>query len=161
MGPHGLPQVCHKCRKLKVPQNGFFVKVPGRCHDQRFICFNCHTRINKPEARGRSGRSSPIEKEVRTALITTGYRFESEYKVGPFWVDFVIPALRLAIEAQGLTFHRGRQRKARDKAKKAALEKLGWAVTYVHFPDAEGQTRAAVSRREGMLTDRAPDIGCP
>lgn len=152
MGPRDLPQVCYRCRKLKMPILGKFVRIPGRYHDYRFICNNCAEPLNhRPATRGRSRAPSPLEKAVFRQLAESGCKFEQERSVGPFWVDFAIPSLRLAIEAQGRTYHRHPSRQARDRAKRAALEKIGWKVVNVYFPDPEGQVQVALERRAHEL----------
>jgi very-short-patch-repair endonuclease len=126
--------------------------VPGRCHDRRFVCENCVAGVNgRPLTRGRARELSPLELRVLRTLLGTGYRVEQERRVGKFWLDFVVPALRLAVEAQSLTYHRHPSRRARDRRKRVVLEKAGWYVAYVSFPDPEGQTQAVVTRREAEL----------
>ena len=77
------------------------------------------------------GKESPIERIVRSELLSKGYWVAQEYPLGPFRYDFAIPALRAIVEVDSHTYHDHPSRKARDRAKSALAESGGWTVCRV------------------------------
>lgn len=147
-----LPQVCNRCRRLKGGHLGRFIKIPGRCHDRRWICNNC---LEKPVA-VRCGRSrpSPLELEARRSILETGYKFVEEYELGKFRFDFAVSPLRLLIEIDSKKWHDHPSRKARDRRKTEAAKQDGWDLVRVSSKRAESVSflvKQAISRREEEL----------
>lgn len=137
-----LPQICFRCRKLKMPQLGRFVWVKYR-QNPLFLCANCDT---KPIIQRHSSvyKSSPLESRARRTLIDYGLPFEEQKPLERWIFDFAVPVLALLIETDG-RYHRFRKKK--DRAKKKAGEKLGWMVTHLTSEDLEGKLVAALDRR--------------
>lgn len=70
-----------------------------------------------------------LEEKVRSALETLGVAYYPQVPVGSYWVDFLIPDRRIALEADGVYWHdRTRERDAR---KTAFLESCGWCVVRI------------------------------
>jgi very-short-patch-repair endonuclease len=137
-----LPQICHRCRKLKVPELGRFIWVKGR-NTPLFVCANCDSRRFK---RHRAVKPSPLELRARRALMAQTLPFEEQKRFGPWFFDFAVPALGLMIEVDGRTYHR-HQRRARDWAKAREARKAGWEVRHLGPDDLEGELDAALEQR--------------
>ncbi len=139
-----LPAVCCRCRKLKMPDLGDFRRVPGRCHDFKFVCHACSSN-EKP----RTGiQLSWLERRVVSVLVETDYRFVREHGIGHYRYDFFIPALGLLIEADSCKWHGRHRQQTRDKAKDRAAENSGYKLVRVQDPDLEGKVRHALDARE-------------
>lgn len=145
-----LPQVCRKCRMLKMPSLGEFKKVPSRCHDWYWICHACQPP-HAPTVQSPS-KASWLERKVIPVLAASGYRWVREFELGPFRFDFALPKLWLLIEADS-SWHRHASRQHRDRAKDALAEGKGWLVARVRDPDIEGWTRRAIDRRAEDLLE--------
>ena len=152
-----LSELCYLCRHLKDPSLGQFEKVPGRCHDRRFVCAACREkRAARPWRRGRDREPSPLERQAKSALLESDYLFEQEYQLGKLWFDFAIPTLRLLVEVDGKHWHAHPSRRKRDRMKSAIAAKAGWAVARVQLPDLEGKVAAALHRRSAELGEICP-----
>lgn len=57
----------------------------------------------------RGAGPSCLEKSIAKTLDSLHVPYESEYRIGRFLVDFAIPSLNLAIEADGEYWHKNRQ----------------------------------------------------
>ena len=62
-------------------------------------------------------------------------QYPIQYASQEFPVDFGIPALKIAIEADGETFHSSEKQVTKDKERDAKLNQLGWTV--LRFTDEE------------------------
>lgn len=123
------PQICRHCQKIKKPELGKFLKRRDRYNSWYWVCLHC---LDKPKAwRMRRTNESPVERVVRSELISRGYWVAQEYPLGPFRYDFAIPALRAIVEVDSRTYHSHPSRKARDRVKTAQAESAGWTVCRV------------------------------
>ncbi len=73
-----------------------------------------------------------LEKTVRGALEGLDISYIREARMGSYWVDFILPDLRVALEADGDYWHNNR---ARDKRKDQYLHSQGWAVCRIPESD--------------------------
>lgn len=71
---------------------------------------------------------SPIEKRLFRSLWLKGHRPISQYPVKPYRLDMALPALKIAIEADGKAFHSSSEQKAHDRKRDAYLRSKGWIV---------------------------------
>lgn len=60
--------------------------------------------------RAATGSDSPAEQDVVRALRKAGFHVESNYKIGHYWWDIVLPRYKVAIEIDGYDFHNGENR---------------------------------------------------
>lgn len=152
-----LPQVCVKCRQLKMPNLGEFKKKSGRTHDFYFTCYSCQPSAEQvsPEKH----RASWLERKVIPVFTASGQRFIREFELEKFRFDFCIPKLWLLIEVDGRTYHLRPWRQARDAAKDALAESKGYAVVRVREPDIIGKVQAAIDLRVEELIDWVPQTG--
>lgn len=67
---------------------------------------------------------TPIEAAAWQTIRCLGLPFYPQYPVGPFFVDFADPVMRMAIECDGKQWHDARKDAARD----AEIKSLGWSV---------------------------------
>ena len=67
------------------------------------------------------------EQVVAQVISDLGLRYEQQYTVGPYTVDFYLPELQIVIEADGVYGHFRRSDAKRD----AALNKYGFAVIHI------------------------------
>jgi very-short-patch-repair endonuclease len=146
-----LPQLCHRCRKLKSGDLGRFTKVPGRCHERRWICQHCESKTKTTFSQCTQHRLSPIERQAAAAIAKTGFSFKSEYPLGKFRLDFVIPALGLAIEVDSRTWHSHASRLRRDAVKTKLAVDSGLKLVRVRAPDIGAKIDAAVQSRLAEL----------
>jgi len=63
-----------------------------------------------------------------------GHRFRRQYSVGPYVIDFYCPALKLAVEIDGLS-HLGPAAEAADRERQVFIESFG--IRFVRFTNEE------------------------
>lgn len=119
---------------------GRFVPVTGRTLKERFSAIKANYR--RHQAMVDAGISSwfgddpyevgewpsiftPIESSLWTDIRCYGLDLWPQLPVGRFFVDFGNPVAKVAIECDGKEFH---QDKAKDDARDAELEAMGWEV---------------------------------
>lgn len=68
---------------------------------------------------------TPIEAWLWSDIREASAIFYPQYPVGRVFVDFANPKAKVAIECDGAAFHKD---KAKDAARDARLEELGWTV---------------------------------
>ena len=102
------PPIYINCKNCGIE----FRKIPAD-KDRQFCSFACYRRYQ-----GETG----IEKIVRRSLdlLDLGHEYIQEAKIGRYAIDFYIPDLRIAIEADGSYWHRDPER---DKCKDNYLAK--------------------------------------
>lgn len=75
----------------------------------------------------RQNNASPLEVWVRQFLIQYNLgHYETEYPVGKYWIDIAFPEKGIAVELDGVTFHKDRKQK--DDEKDKFLIEIGWRV---------------------------------
>lgn len=149
-----LPEVCSRCKKLKMSDLGRFVHARESYRRRYWVCFDCLEEKKIPRL-ARKCNESPPERILRQALH--GYRFRafSEYKLGQYWYDFAVPKLRTVIELDSYTYHRG-QRRAKDAKKTENAEKRLWKLYRTRVEDGDS---SFVNKIIIMLDKRAASIG--
>lgn len=70
-------------------------------------------------------RMTPIEENFWTHLREAGGVMYPQYPVAGFFLDFANPKAMVAVECDGAAFHKD---KAKDAARDAKLQALGWTV---------------------------------
>ncbi len=83
-----------------------------------------------------------IEKAVRAALADLKIRYEFQYQVSRYAIDFYLPDRAIAIEADGEYWHTGRE--ARDARKDAFLASKG--ITTIRIAEREIKATADISK---------------
>lgn len=72
---------------------------------------------------------------VADLLQRIGATYIEQVKIATYWVDFLLPDQRIALEADGTYWHNRPERQESDARKTALLEQRGWCV--VHITDLE------------------------
>jgi very-short-patch-repair endonuclease len=70
---------------------------------------------------------SAIEHELYEAMREQGLSPEPQLCIGGYFVDFAFEDVKVAVEADGATYHSG-ERHERDAARDAVLGRAGWKV---------------------------------
>lgn len=73
-------------------------------------------------------KPSSIEIVVAEALDKLQLNYQSEFRIGKYSCDFVLPDFRIAIECDGTYWHSLNKRKKLDKVKDNYLRTCGWQV---------------------------------
>lgn len=73
----------------------------------------------------KKGHETGIEKKFRKALESRNVKFEKQYPILSYFVDFALPELKIAIEVDGEYWH---QDKGRDRKRQDEIEAEGWLV---------------------------------
>ena len=84
-----------------------------------------------------------------------GVRVRRQQPIGPFIVDFFVPAAKLVIEIDGAV-HEGDDEAARDRERERQLEATGLRVLRVRNADVRADLEAVVARVRAALTPRPP-----
>jgi very-short-patch-repair endonuclease len=69
---------------------------------------------------------SPIERRLFKALWSLNYPVVCQYPFYRYRLDLAIPALKIAIEADGKAYHSSPKQKAHDRKRDAYLKLHGW-----------------------------------
>jgi len=98
-------------------------------------------------------RETGIEREVREELVKRGIEFIQEYPVRPYrgsewlyFLDFFLPLLNVALEADGLYWHSSSLQVSRDLAKDKRLKRKGILVVRLTEEEINRDVALAVSR---------------
>lgn len=98
---------------------------------------------------------SPIEAQFLDAIARTGETLladiKTQHQIGPFRVDFALPALRVVIEVDGHAWHASREQRTRDARRDRYLTREGWTV--LRYTGSEVFNSARVCARD--LVDHA------
>jgi very-short-patch-repair endonuclease len=86
---------------------------------------------------------TPIEKWLWADIRQLDAVLYPQFPVGRFFVDFASPVARVAIECDGAAFH---QDKAKDAARDAELERMGWTVYRITGTDCRTEQDADTGR---------------
>ena len=73
----------------------------------------------------KKGFISSIEKKVKEILDILEIKYTQQHPVGKFFVDFAVPSLMIAIEADGHHWHKDLKK---DAVRQQIIEKKGWHV---------------------------------
>jgi len=111
------PRNCEWCGKE------VWVK-PAKLQEFRFCSRQC---LGSWVSRHQHHPSAP-EIIVSDALRELSFQFVSEYRIGRYSCDFVIPSHKIVIEVDGTYWHSKPKRKQLDKIKDDFLSKQGWVV---------------------------------
>lgn len=65
-------------------------------------------------------------------------RYFREHGIGPYFVDFAWPEVKLAVEVHGAKWHRNRKRWTKDLTRHNVLTPLGWTVLHLTWDDIAG-----------------------
>ena len=101
---------------------------------------------------------NPGEAEVARQLGLLGYTprdVETQFRLGPYRLDFAIPAERIDIEADGWV-HGTRQVRRRDSLRDQKVKEWGWVVIRI---DTERDDIAGQLRRRVPSRSRIKDYG--
>jgi very-short-patch-repair endonuclease len=146
-----LPQVCCRCRLLKVAELGRFFVSRHRHGVRRWICAACDAPEAVPRLR-RHGHESHAEARVRRTLALLQCRALAEYPLGPYIYDFAIPRLRLLIEVDSKQWHRAYDRRRRDRQKDSHASSEQWTLVRITVgPDLERNVAQVVARQRSAL----------
>ena len=110
----------------------------GRTQTNRRFCSNECYKAHDPE--------TTIETTVRKFLEDLGIEFECQKGFGRFVVDFVLPDLRIIIEADGSYWHSKKVSTDRDERRDSYLKSKGYEV--IHLPETEIKSGAFRERLE-------------
>ncbi|MBM3120487.1 MAG: DUF559 domain-containing protein [Chloroflexi bacterium] len=100
---------CRKCGKV-------FREVPSMAQTRQFCSFSCY--------RSFYGETVP-EKRVRESLISLDIHFIPEAPVSRYSIDFLLPDLNVALEVDGIYWHRDPRK---DERKAIFLQGFGLSV---------------------------------
>lgn len=121
-----IPSIGRRVDAIAAQRRG----KPNPAHAERMRRYYADHPEKHPNAVvGRKGRETGIERAMRLALIDAGVSFETQHRVGRYWVDFAVVSRRLAIEVDGAHWHDAERDSIRDRK----IAALGWAV--VRFPE--------------------------
>jgi len=56
------------------------------------------------------------------------YPIIPQYKVGKYFLDFAMPAIKLGMEIDGLAYHNGQESFMRDRKRQREIESQGWRI---------------------------------
>lgn len=90
--------------------------------------------------------SNPGEAEVARELMRLGYQpagVETQFRVGPYRLDFALPAKQIDIEADGWV-HTAKNARTRDRRRDQQMKAWGWTVIRI---DIDGDIGAQLRRR--------------
>lgn len=74
---------------------------------------------------------SPIEHELYKAIRKEGLSPIPQYRIEWYTVDFAFPDIKVAIEADGASYHSG-DRREHDRRRDSSLRRAGWTVKRFH-----------------------------
>jgi len=83
----------------------------------------------------RSRTETSIEAAIRVELDRMGVRYEAQRRLGPWTVDFLLPAARTVLEADGTYWHTRPDVAAKDARKDIWMAAHGYEI--VHLPEVE------------------------
>ncbi len=108
------------------------------------------TTIAKIEERA----ESPFESVVAATLVNAGFQVHAQHQVGAYRIDLVVTGAdgrRVALECDGERYHTA-DNIARDLARQALLERLGWRFVRIRGSEYYRDPDAAMSRAVERLT---------
>lgn len=150
----GRNRTCIHCGKIFDPSNNpksrlfcsqrcFFlnkkngvVKKCLNCNEDFYVC-NSHrdTRFCTRRCRLIYKGPTTIEELLINEFDNRNIKYEFQYQLGRFVIDFAFPDCKLAVEADGIYWHNLPANKKRDKNKNEFLNKNGWSIVRLSEPD--------------------------
>jgi very-short-patch-repair endonuclease len=148
-----LPQLCCRCGNgsskgfLRPAASGQFFRSRKSHRKPVWVCNDC---LQRPVRLNRAGQESPLERDVRSALMTFGEYFVCEFELDHFLYDFAFPSLRLLMEADSYTYHHTRKTKITDARKHKVAEAHGWKLVRVMKSANVGKKACALVRERRL-----------
>lgn len=99
---------------------------------------------------------SPIERRLLRAIWSLNIDPVSQYSFGPYRLDFALPWLKLAIEADGKDFHTLPHQIAHDKKRDNYLKRHGWKTLRFTGKQINGNIQGVVRKIEKELNKKSP-----
>lgn len=112
---------------------------------QRYCSHDCYMR---------SREETTIEAAVRGALASAGITFETQRRIGNFYVDFLTPG-NVVVEADGDYWHSLPDVAAKDKRKDAYLSAQGYRVLHLSESEIRQGTDVIVKRWQNFTGQTA------
>ena len=106
------------------------------------------------EVRAGNGRVPESVFETRLSRVLRAAGLPApvlQHGVGKYRLDFAYPALHVAIEADGFSWHSSRARWDRDIERRNALAVLGWTVIHVTWPQLQHKPEKVVEAVRATL----------
>lgn len=141
--------LCGSCaakNRNNLPHDGTRMTCPtcgGKKQSGARRCLNCYRKemiqrnVQQPEVMIRARRNNSLTGKTKVSkphqsakqlLDALNLQFQSEYPVGRYLVDLVIPQRNLAIEVNGSYWHNLPAAKKRDLKKHAAIREAGFSL---------------------------------
>ena len=92
-----------------------------------------------------------IESKFYNAAIRYLPGLVPQYWIGPYRVDFAVPADKLAIEIDSQAYHDEHQRIYKDRPRQAAIEAQGWTVIRFEAYEVNDELNLCVRRAQKWL----------
>lgn len=92
------------------------------------------------------GHTTQIEKLIKDELIRRRLKFETQYRVLNYWVDFAFPNIKLAVECDGGRWHSTEEQILKDKKRDKILTNMGWIVLRFKEKDIINNTKGVVNK---------------
>ena len=109
-----VERICQQCEKKFLLPRWELNKGKGTfCSRECFFKFNGETSI---------------EKIMRQALEVAGIDYKQEVKIGPYYLDFLLPDMGIVIECDGVYWHNVPGVREKDRRKDKFLESRGYKV---------------------------------
>jgi len=93
-----------------------------------------------------------IEQALIDELTARGIRFEFQYPVQSYTLDFAFPDVRLCVEADGVYWHSLSNVQEKDERKDKDLQASGWTVLHITEAQINESVSDCVNRIEHVLT---------
>jgi very-short-patch-repair endonuclease len=98
---------------------------------------------------------SPIERRLFRILWSLNYPVVCQYPFYRYSLDLAIPALKIAIEADGKAYHSTKKQKAHDRKRDAFLRSHGWQTLRFSGSQINGNMDWVVRRIEKEVRKKA------
>jgi len=93
------------------------------------------------------------EKFFERFLINEGIKFEKEYPIGRFSIDFALVDEKIAIEIDGKTHFTDKETIERDKRKNSRLEEDGWKTLRIKWSKIFNETKWVLEEVKNFIKD--------
>lgn len=118
-----MPRTCQWC-------GGAFEAIPAKvaCGQGKYCSRRC---LGFATTAAQGGRRSSIEITTEAWLVERGEIFDAQRQVGPWLVDFYIPARNLVIEVDGDYWHTKPKIAAKDRQKNGWMRANGYEIVRI------------------------------